>query len=491
MLTDQYRNLYYKYSMENQKNIRCNVCGGNDITFMPHSRIGRFNSCGALLTLPDFEDHEILALLDQAYIQRICCKFDEAIATYNLVIERNPNEISAYEGLLLSKYGIVYEFDEVKQINVPTCRRYNPKDVLEDESYISYLSYCASEEEKDVFRERAKEISYLQKEITKQLKNEKDYDVFISFKAKDEEGKTSRDAEIARELYDKLTDKGLRVFMSEVTLKNKIAQEYEPIIFRALHSANYFILVGTSKENIDSNWVRNEWSRYIDRIKDPTDNVTLDSFICVFDGMNPNLFPRVNHKTIQCVDASDLNYKFNVVDYICKKYNERVEREPRFRGTNSKCLLCSEKITSKRPKQSYFTKYNPIKTQRKSRAFAFFSTFMFIAFIAAGLYIAAFGFLENYYSIQILLIILGSCLWGISIPFFILYLLTLQSKDYYLHISKDELVHLSFGKFANKLSIGNSLFYSGKDKKIEFEYGDKPYSIEIEKDQVSLYSLGE
>ena len=83
--------------MENQKNIRCNVCGGNDIEFLPHSRIGRCNSCGALLTLPDFEDHEILSLLNQAYLQRTTYKFDEAIATYNYIIEKNPNEISAYE----------------------------------------------------------------------------------------------------------------------------------------------------------------------------------------------------------------------------------------------------------------------------------------------------------------------------------------------------------------------------------------------------------
>ena len=477
--------------MENQKNIRCNVCGGNDITFLPHTRIGKCNCCGALLTLPDFEDYEILSLLDQAYIQRTSCKFDEAIATYNFIIEKNPNEISAYEGLLLAKYGIVYEYDEIKQINVPTCRRYNPKDVLEDESYISYLSYCASEEEKDVFRERAKEISYLQKEITKQLKNEKDYDVFISFKAKDEEGKTSRDAEIARELYDKLSDKGLRVFMSEVTLKNKISQEYEPIIFRALHSANYFILVGTSKENIDSNWVRNEWSRYIDRIKDPTDDVTLDTFICVYDGMNPNLFPRVNHKTIQCVDASDLNYKFNVVDYICRQDNLRTEKEPLFKGSSSKRLLCSEKISSNRPMQNYITKYNPIKTQRKSRAFGFFSTFMFIVFFATALYIAAFEFTRAGTYAHECLVILGGCFYIISIPFFIVFLLTLKSSDYYLHISKDDLVHVSFGKFANKISIGNDLFYSGKSKVIEFEYCDKPYSIEIEKEQISLYSLGD
>ncbi len=479
--------------MEQEKNIRCNVCGGNDIEFLPHSRIGRCKCCGALLTLPDFEDHEILSLLNQAYLQRTTYKFDEAIATYNYIIEKNPNEISAYEGLLLSKYGIVYEYDEEKKINVPTCRRYNPKNVLEDESYISYLSYCKSEEEKDVFRQQANQISYLQKEITNQLINEKDYDVFISFKAKDENGKTSRDAEIARELYDILTDKGLKVFMSEVTLKNRISQEFEPIIFRALHSAKYFILIGTNKENVDSNWVRNEWSRFIDRVKDPTDEVTIHSFICVYDdSMDPNLFPRINHKQIQCVDASDLSYKYNICDYICREVDASNKEKPVFAQKGSKQLLCKEEISMTRRKAKYISNNDPISPARKGKALAFIIPFIFIGFIIGALAITLGQFISvELTSIRTLLISLIIAFAILDAGLFTLFILTLMSDDYYLNISKEEVIHVSFGIFSNKMSFGNNLFYSGKNKVIEFNYQNKSYIIEIDDKNVSLSTVVE
>ena len=481
--------------MGNEKNIRCNVCGSNDIESLPHSRIGRCKSCGALLMLPDFEDHEILALLNQAYIQRTSYKFDEAISTYNFIIEKNPNEISAYEGLLLSKYGIVYEHDEEKNINVPTCRRYNPKNVLEDESYISYLSYCNSEEEKDVFRAQAKQISRLQEEITYQLKNEKDYDVFISFKSKDEFGKTSRDAEIARQLYDTLSDKGLRVFMSEVTLKNRISQEFEPIIFRALHSAKHFILVGTSKTNIDSNWVRNEWSRFIDRIKDATDDVTLDSFICVYEGMDPNLFPRVNHKSIQCVDASDLSFKYNIADYICRNTKtKKTNDEPLFGGVGYTQLLDEEERGGKRRKENYFTKTNPIKTARRKKAIPLFKAFIFTVIICLTSLFLLLEFTTgnghdgNAYTYPLFALISSV---ELSIMFIAFYLCSLYSDDHFLHLSKDKLLHVSFGRFSNMMSIGGNLFYIGKDTTIDFEYEGKSYKVEIEKKKVSLYLVEE
>lgn len=476
--------------MEREKNIRCNVCGGNDIEFLPHSRIGRCKSCGALLMLPDFEDQEILALLNQAYIQRTSSKFDEAISTYNFIIEKNPNEVSAYEGLLLSKYGIVYERDEEKNINVPTCRRYNPVDVFEDESYRSYLSYCKSEEEKEVFHRQAEQISSLQKDIAYQLRNEKDYDVFISFKAKDENGKTSKDAEIARNLYDTLSEKGLRVFMSEVTLKNRISEEFEPIIYRALHSAKHFILVGTSKANIESSWVRNEWSRFIDRIKDSTDDVTLNSFICVYDGMDPNLFPRVNHKSIQCVDASDLSYRFNICDYICRSGKVKNNQAPIFGESGNEQLLDVEEISSRRAKENYFNDNDPIKSARKSKALGFTVPAVFAFVYILAYFIGAFIHSYKFFG-SLLSTLICVALFVLEVLFIVLFGLTLKSDDYYLHLTKDKVLHISLGRFSNKMSIGSKMFYSGKDKIIEFQCGENSYKVEIKKKKISLYSLGE
>ena len=66
-----------------------------------------------------------------------------------------------------------------------------------------------------------------------------------------------------------------------------------------------------------------------------------------------------------------------------------------------------------------------------------------------------------------------------------------MSDDYYLNISKEDVIHVSFGIFANKISLGNNLFYSGKDKTIEFKYQNKSYVIEIEDKKVSLSTIVE
>lgn len=296
--------------------IKCNCCGGHEIEIKPHSRIGKCKSCGASVILPDLENHEVLALLDQAYIERSNFEFDKATSIYEFILTKNPNEVCAFEGLILCKYGITYVKDPRTGESVPTCHRYSPISIFDDQDFIDYLAVCPTEDEKNVFKKMGDDIANLQQEISKQLKNEKDYDIFISFKSKDKDGKSTEDALIARDLYDQLVGEGYEVFMSDVSLKGRINAEYEPIIYNALQTSEVFILVGTSKENIYSPWVRNEWSRFINIINTSGGRLNPSFFIPVYKNMSPYDMPRINNRNVQCVDASDLLYKKNISDYI-------------------------------------------------------------------------------------------------------------------------------------------------------------------------------
>jgi hypothetical protein len=75
--------------------------------------------------------------------------------------------------------------------------------------------------------------------------------------------------------------------------------------------------VGTSKENVESNWVRNEWSRYIDRIQNE-DDLHRSSFIPVFKDMNPYDMTKINNAFVQGVDASKIGYLTTLVDGVMK-----------------------------------------------------------------------------------------------------------------------------------------------------------------------------
>lgn len=313
--------------MDKAQLIRCNECGSLEIEINNHSRIGKCKSCGALILLPIIDDYNIVALLDEAFIERNNFEFDKAISTYQYILSKVPNELCAYEGLILCKYGIVFVLDEKSNKIIPTCHRYNPISIYEDDDFISYVELCQSDDEKKVFYELANKINIIQKDIANQIKNEKPFDVFISYKSKNQNNTSTEDAMIAMELYDELVKNKFKVFMSDVTLKKRISEEYEPIIYSALYSSKIFILVATSKENVNSPWVKNEWSRFIDRIKNPIEEVDKNSFICVYKSMNPNDMPRILNRQIQSVDATDLLFKRQILEYIKKTINPTDEED--------------------------------------------------------------------------------------------------------------------------------------------------------------------
>lgn len=92
------------------------------------------------------------------------------------------------------------------------------------------------------------------------------YDVFISFKNLGEDGLPTRDSVLAKEIYDKLSRLGFNVFFSLVTLEKLGVSAYKYAIDKALDSASILVAVGTSRENLDSQWVRYEWDSFFNDI---------------------------------------------------------------------------------------------------------------------------------------------------------------------------------------------------------------------------------
>jgi transcriptional regulatory protein LevR len=80
-------------------------------------------------------------------------------------------------------------------------------------------------------------------------------DVFIAFKNLDVKGAPTRDSEIARDVYEFLTSKGLEVFFSAVTLEDLGTSAYKKAIDKALESAAVLVAIGTSADHLNSDWV--------------------------------------------------------------------------------------------------------------------------------------------------------------------------------------------------------------------------------------------
>lgn len=367
--------------MKKVKTIRCTSCGSALVEDLGGG-IGKCSHCQSTMLLPK-QNEEIIALLNTAHVYRENFNYDLAIKSYQYVLEKDSQELSAYEGILLSEYGIEYVKDRYSNKLIPTCHRAHFKSILEDDNYKSLIS-LADENQKQVIVKKALEIDRLQKAIERQLKNEDSYDVFISYKATDSNGDKTEDSIIARNIYEELTNKNYKVFFSEKSLEDRLGSEYEPIIFKALHTAKIFILVGTKKENIESTWVRNEWSRFIDRIKNEPQILSGNNFIPVFKDMNPYDFPKINNNFVQGVDANKLGYTLTILDGVQKMLKPEKEKKVLDTFDNVDNIEQFEKIRKQRTKEIKEKNWKDLQTNpNKKTKKIFYNMFLYLPYLFA------------------------------------------------------------------------------------------------------------
>ena len=128
------------------------------------------------------------------------------------------------------------------------------------------------------------------------------YDVFISFKNSDENGRITRDSEIAKKLYDFLTDKGLSVFFSNEVLERLGKAQYTRVIDEALDSARILIAIGCSHDNLNSQWVRYEWESFINDVRSGIKS-NAEIFV-LYEGVRLSELPRALRQQ-QAFDAGE------------------------------------------------------------------------------------------------------------------------------------------------------------------------------------------
>lgn len=241
--------------------IKCKMCGG-DLDFRPGETVAECEYCGTLQTVPSGDNEKKLTFFARANRLRAACEFDTAAAIYEQIIAEFPSEAEAYWGLVLCKYGIEYVDDPATGKKIPTCHRSSFDSVLTDVNYDLAVAN-ADVVARRVYRREAEELERIRQGILSVSSSEAPYDIFICYKETDPSGNRTVDSVLAQDIYDTLTDKGYRVFFSRISLEDKLGQAYEPYIFAALNSAKIMLAVGTSFENYNAVWVKNEWSRYL------------------------------------------------------------------------------------------------------------------------------------------------------------------------------------------------------------------------------------
>ncbi len=241
--------------------LKCKMCGG-DLKIEQGSSVCECEYCGTKQTVPNADDEKKTKLFDRANRLRSNYEFDKASSVYEGIVSEFPEEAEGYWGLLLCKFGVEYVDDPATGNKVPTCHRSSFDSVMDDPDFELVMEYSDSQA-RGLYRDEAKKIEEIRKGIIEVSGKEKAYDVFICYKETDESGNRTIDSVLAQDVYDELTNRGYRVFFSRISLEDKLGVEYEPYIFAALNSAKVMLAFGTSYDNYNAVWVKNEWGRYL------------------------------------------------------------------------------------------------------------------------------------------------------------------------------------------------------------------------------------
>lgn len=292
--------------------IKCKMCGG-DIDFIPGATYGTCEYCGSTSTIPQAEDENKLKRYNRANHFRRQCEFDKAVAAYEKILEQDDTDAEAHWGAVISRFGIEYVEDPATHQRIPTCHRVQVASILTDEDYLAAVENAPDEESRRIYQEEAARIAEIQKGILAISANEKPYDVFICYKETDENGQRTRDSQWAQDVYYGLTEQGLKVFFSRITLEDKLGQQYEPYIFAALNSAKVMVVIGSKPEYFNAVWVKNEWSRYLSLMKH--DHKRL--LIPCYRGMDPYDLPE-ELSMLQSQDMSKIGFMQDLLRGIQK-----------------------------------------------------------------------------------------------------------------------------------------------------------------------------
>lgn len=303
--------------------IKCKMCGG-DLVLEEGNSIGTCEYCGSTMTVPSIDDEKLANLYNRANHFRMKSEFDKAAVSYENIIAEDENSAEAYWGLCLCKYGIEYVDDPVTEEKKPTCHRTQFTSILEDSDYLQAHEKADSVARRFYERE-AQEIDRIQKQILEISSHEEPFDIFICYKESDENGNRTKDSVIAQDLYDALEDEGYKVFFARITLEDKLGTAYEPYIFAALNSAKVMIVVGTKPEHMNAVWVKNEWSRFLDMIRQGQKKMLIPAY----RDMDPYDMPE-QFVNLQAQDMSKIGFMQDLIRGIKKltgKEKKKIEEK--------------------------------------------------------------------------------------------------------------------------------------------------------------------
>ena len=280
----------------------CKSCGG------VVNRQGHFYVCEFCGNKWEIDSSNDVHAVDRANAWRALRDgdFEKAAELFEEILTKEVSNHEAYWGLALARGGIVYVTDLQENKKVPTCNNITEESFTDDHDVQKAISLAPADIAESYWQQAAY-IEQVRIEWLEKASKEPAYDVFISFKDSDRENGIERtqDSIDAQDLYNALVAEGYQVFFSRISLRDKIAEQYEPYIYNAIKTAKVMIVFGEKPEYFSSVWIKNEWSRFKNRIANGEKHK--NSLVVVYKNLNPGDLPVVL-RSRQCLNMADMTF---------------------------------------------------------------------------------------------------------------------------------------------------------------------------------------
>lgn len=245
--------------------ITCPNCGGTHLTEDDNKVICL--SCRTHFEKEryDFGDDLLNAKFFDAIALRNRLDFDSSEEKLSEIIEKRKDNPDLYFHRLLAKLGVKYVDEDGNTLRKPTISRLQEQPISELNDYEQIFNNIKEDALKEEFTKKLLEIEKIRKRAYDVSKHVENYDIFISFKQRTEDGEgITADCEVAQTIYHYLTKNHYKVFFSKITLEEYSGEEYEPIIYHALQTSRMMLVIAATpkKEYTNSPWVKNEWTRF-------------------------------------------------------------------------------------------------------------------------------------------------------------------------------------------------------------------------------------
>ncbi len=333
--------------------LKCQCCTSTEIEFLQVEGCYLCKSCGSKFSNSSFK---INSTLMEATDKRNRLDCEGALEILEELNSKGNYDSDIYFAKVLAKYGVIY-VDDKNDPNrkIPTISRASTTPVMELEDAVKTLENASNTTIKDYYDRCFDEIERLRRKIIDTANKEEPYEIFICYKKTDGDNYT-KDAFKARELYENLTNGKYghlyKTFYADESLKEYAGEDYEPIIYNALHTAKIMIVVAASKADyLSSDWVRNEWARYSSIIKEDEKKQAINHRLVpvLFDGFKPENLPSVLASYQAMVYDANFNDEFKSIlaKYIKKGISSNLKRNNTIE-VNIKPIELEERVIERR-----------------------------------------------------------------------------------------------------------------------------------------------